>query len=217
MGDIQVVLADNQPLMLSGLRSAVAAAEDIEVLAECQNPDRLMDTVRTHSPDVLLVGAEILEEEFEALQRLVNESETTRIILLTSRKDPSFLEGALRCGAKGIFQREWPVQQIPLAIRKVINGGVWIEQTVAERVLEEMLSKPKGPDLEERKIATVTAREREVIDLICQGLKNKEIANQLHISGATVTHHLTSIFRKLEVEDRTSLVIYSARNRLVIF
>jgi two-component system, NarL family, nitrate/nitrite response regulator NarL len=217
MGDIQVVLADNQPLTLSGLRSAVADHADIQVLAECQNQERLMDAVRSHSPDVLLVSTEILQEELGVLERLVTEMETTRVIVLTSRKDPDFLEGALRCGARGIFQREWPIHQIPVAIRKVISGGVWLEQTTAEKVLEEILNRRKAPDQDERKIATLTAREREVIGLICQGMRNKEIANELHISGATVSHHLTSIFRKLEVEDRTSLVIYSAKHGLATF
>lgn len=217
MGDIQVLIADNQPLSLSGLRSAVAADQDIEVLAECQNRDRLIDAVRKHSPDVLVVGAEILKEEIEALAELVNASEAMRVIVLTSRKDSDFIENALRCGVKGIFQREWPTQQIPLAIRKVTSGGVWLEQTVAERVLEQILTRRKDENPEDRKIAAITPREREVIQLICEGLRNKEIANRLHISGATVSHHLTAIFRKLEVEDRTSLVIYSARNRLVVF
>ncbi len=217
MGDIQVVLADNQPLTLSGLRSAVADHADIEVLAECQNQERLMDAVRNHSPDVLLVSTEILQEELGVLERLITEMESTRVIVLTSRKDPDFLESALRCGARGIFQREWPVQQIPVAIRKVTSGGVWLEQTAAEKVLEEILNRRKMPDQNERKIATLTAREREVIGLICQGMRNKEIANQLHISGATVSHHLTSIFRKLEVEDRTSLVVYSAKHGLATF
>jgi DNA-binding NarL/FixJ family response regulator len=217
MGDIQVVLADNQPLTLSGLRSAVADHADIQVLAECQNQERLMDAVRNHSPDVLLVSTEILQEELTMLERLVTEMVTTRVIVLTSRKDPDFLESALRCGARGIFQREWPVQQIPVAIRKVTSGGVWLEQTVAEKVLEEILNRRKTPDQDERKIATLTAREQEVIGLICQGMRNKEIANELHISGATVSHHLTSIFRKLEVEDRTSLVIYSAKHGLATF
>ncbi len=217
MGDIQVVLADNQPLTLSGLRSAVADHADIQVLAECENRERLMDAVRHHSPDVLLVSTEILQEELGVLERLVTEMESTRVIVLTSRKDPDFLEGALRCGARGIFQREWPVQQIPVAIRKVTSGGVWLEQTVAEKVLEEILNRRKAPDLDEQKITSLTAREREVIGLICEGLRNKEIASRLHISGATVSHHLTSIFRKLEVEDRTSLVIYSAKHGLASF
>jgi DNA-binding NarL/FixJ family response regulator len=217
MSDIQVVLADNQPLSLSGLRSAVADHADIQVLAECQNRDRLMDAMRKHSPDVLLVSTDILQEELDALERLVTEIDDTRVIVLTSRKDPGFLEGALRCGARGVIQREWPIQQIPVAIRKVTKGGVWLERTVAEKVLENLLASREIPDPEARKIDSLTPREREVIGLICQGLKNKNISDTLHISEATVSHHLTSIYRKLEVDDRTSLVIYSAKHNLVTF
>lgn len=217
MGDIQVVIADNQPLTLCGLRNAVADQADIQVLAECQNRDRLMDAVRKHSPDVLLVSTDLLQEELDALESLVNEMDETRVIVLTSRKDLEFLEGALRRGAKGVIQRERPIQQIPVAIRKVTNGGVWIERKVADRVLESLLSARDAEDPEDRKIAALTPREREVIDLICQGFKNKDISDSLHISGATVSHHLTSIYRKLEVDDRTSLVIYSAKRNLAPF
>ena len=87
---------------------------------------------------------------------------------------------------------------------------------MAERIIDEFLNrrnKTQGP--EERKIAAVTAREQEVIELICQGLKNKEISERLYISETTVSHHLTSIFRKLEVSDRISLILYCARNSLV--
>jgi DNA-binding NarL/FixJ family response regulator len=216
MGDIQVVIADNQPLTLSGLRTAVADQDDIIVLAECKNPELLLDTVRNHAPDVLLVSAEFLQEELDALEHLTTEMQEIRVIILTSRKDPGFLEEALRSGAKGIFQRERPIQQIPKAIRKVINGGVWLEQAVAERVLEELLTRRKTLDPEESKISALTPREREVIDLVCCGLRNKEVSDSLHISESTVSHHLSAIFRKLEVEDRTSLVIYSVKQRLVI-
>jgi two-component system, NarL family, response regulator DegU len=217
MSDIEVMIADNQPLTISGLRSAVADQQDIRVLAECQNSDRLMDTVRNCSPDVLLVSTDMLKEELDELERLVAEIDNTRVILLTNRKDVDFLEGALRRGAKGVFQRDWPIHQIPIAIRKVTNGGVWLEQAVAERVLEEVLSKRKSPDPDQAKVASLTPRERGVVELVCEGLRNKEIADRLHISGATVSHHLTSVFRKLEVEDRTSLVIYAAKRRMVTF
>jgi DNA-binding NarL/FixJ family response regulator len=217
MSDIDVVIADNQPLSLRGMRSAVAHEADIRVLAECQNEERLLDAVRNHSPHVLLVSGEILRDELDALEQLVTEIEETRVIVVTSRNDAGFLEGALRCGAKGVFQRERPVQQIPMAIRKVTNGGVWLEQSAAERVLEQALSRRKEPDADERKIASLTQREHEVIQLICRGLRNKEIAGELHISLATVSHHLTAIYRKLEVDDRTSLVIYAAKQHLVSF
>ena len=154
MGDIQVVIADNQPLTLSGLRSAVADHADIRVLAECQNRDKLMDAVREHSPDILLVSTDMLQEELEALEHLVMEMDETRVIVLTSRKDPGFLEGALRCGAKGVIQREWPIQQIPVAIRKVTRGGVWLERTVAERVLQNMVTARETEDPEVNTLAS---------------------------------------------------------------
>jgi DNA-binding NarL/FixJ family response regulator len=217
MADIDVVIADNQPLSLSGIRSAVADESDIRILAEYENSDRLIDAVRNHAPDVLLVSAEILCEELGALEQLVTEIDETRVIVVTNRKDPGFLEGALRSGAKGVFHREWPVEEIPTAIRKVTNGGVWLEHDAAERVLEQALARRKDPDADELRIASLTPREHEVIGLICEGLRNKEITDRLHISQATVSHHLTSIYRKLEVSDRTSLVIYAVKNRLVTF
>jgi DNA-binding NarL/FixJ family response regulator len=164
---------------------------------------------------VVLVSADIISEELATLEQLITEIDDTRVIVVTSRKDPGFLEAALRCGVKGVFQREWPVQQIPMAIRKVTNGGVWLEQNAAERVLEQVLAKRKVPDADELRIGSLTPREREVIELICQGLRNKEISNRLHISMATVSHHLTSVYSKLEVSDRTSLVIYAVKRHLV--
>jgi DNA-binding NarL/FixJ family response regulator len=217
MGDIQVVIADNQPLALSGMRNAMADEADIQVMAECQNRERLMDAVRAHSPDILLVSTDILQEELDELERLVAEIDDTRVIVLTSRKDPDFLEGALRRGAKAVIQREWPIHKIPIAIRKVIKGGVWLEHSIAERVLENLLHVRDAEDAEASKVSALTAREREVIGCICQGMRNKTVADTLHISEATVSHHLTSIYRKLDVDDRTSLVIYSAKHNLVTF
>jgi DNA-binding NarL/FixJ family response regulator len=220
MDDIAVVIADNQPISISGIRSAVAGQQDIRILAECQSSQHLLNLVRRHCPDVVLVSEEILRDEnteLGTLERLVTEIDDTRVIVVTSEKDPKFLESALRCGAKGVFQREWPVQQIPIAIRKVTRGGVWLDQGAAEQVLEQALARRKAPDSDQLRIASLTPREREVIGLVCEGLRNKEITDRLHISLATVSHHLTSIYRKLEVSDRTSLVIYAAKQRLITF
>lgn len=216
MSDIQVVIADTQPLTLSGLRTAVADQDDITVLAECKNPECLLDTVRNHSPDVLVLGDEFLKDQLDSLEHLISEVQEIRVIVLTSRKDPGFLEGALRSGAKGVFHREWPIQQIPMAIRTVTSGEIWLEQTIAARVLEDLLNRRKTANPEERRIAALTDREREVIHLVGQGLKNKDVSDHLQISEATVSHHLTSIYRKLGVDDRTSLVIYAVKQRLLV-
>jgi two-component system, NarL family, nitrate/nitrite response regulator NarL len=217
MSDIQVVFADNHPLILSGLRSAVAGHSDISIVAECLDRERALNAVRNHFPDVLLLSADLLQENLDALQQLVADMQETHVILLTSRHDPEFLGEALRSGARGVFQCNKPVHFIPQAIRKVTNGGLWFERAHAEHVLDRLVSRRnETQDPEDHKIAAVTAREREVIGLICEGLKNREISERLHISEVTVSHHLTSIFRKLEVSDRISLILYSVRNRVVL-
>lgn len=131
MADIDVVIADDQPLSLIGMRSAVADQGDIRILAECENPMCLVETVRNHPPDVLLVSGEILHDEFGALKQLVSQVKKTRVIVVTSHKDRGFADGALRCGAKGVIQSECPVEEIPAAIRRVTSGGVWLERVAA--------------------------------------------------------------------------------------
>jgi two-component system, NarL family, response regulator DegU len=216
--EIEVVLADNQPLTLSGLRSSVIEHSDIRILEECTDRGRVLDSVRNHSPHVLLVSTELLQEDLDALHSLTADNQETRVILLTGRSDITFLQEVLRNGARGVVQREKPIHHIPMAIRKVTKGGLWFERDMTARMIHNLLQNPssKTDDLEEQKISAITARERDVIALICEGLRNKEISNRLHISDATVSHHLTSIFRKLDIEDRVSLVLYALRKRLAI-
>lgn len=131
MADIAVVIADDQPLSLIGMRSAVADQGDIRILAECQNPRRLVEAVRGHPPDVLLVNAEFLHDEIGALKQLVAQFKKTRVIVVTSHKERAFQEGALRCGVRGVILTDCPVEEIPTAIRKVTSGGVWLERAAA--------------------------------------------------------------------------------------
>lgn len=131
MADIEVVIADDQPLSLIGMRSAVADQDDMRILAECQDPQCLIEAFRSHPPDVLLVNTEILHDEFGALKQLVEQVKKTRVIVVTNHKDRGFLDGALRCGARGVINTECPVEEIPTAIRKVTSGGVWLERAAA--------------------------------------------------------------------------------------
>lgn len=131
MADIDVLIADNLPLSLIGMRSAVADQDDIRILAECEDRERLVKAVRSHPPDVVLVSEEILSDELGALKQLVSHAKKTRVIVVTSHKDRGFLESALRCGAKGVIYTRCPVEEIPTAIRKVTGGGVWLERAAA--------------------------------------------------------------------------------------
>lgn len=131
MAAIGVVLADDQPLSLIGMRSAIAKQRGIRILAECTSPECLAKAVRKQPPDVLLINAAILRDEFGALKTLVAQNEKTSVIVVTSHKEPEFVHGALRCGARGVIQTDCPMDQIPNAIRKVTHGGVWREKFAA--------------------------------------------------------------------------------------
>ena len=216
--DIHVLFADNHPLTLSGLKSAVAAQSDIHVLAECVDRKRLQDSVRAQSPHVLFVSSEFLENQLDDLTQLIAENQETKVILLTSRDDPAFFEDALRCGASGIFERQRPVEYIPLAIRRVMGGGFWFEQSLAERMLGDVLHKrEKTSDAGKPKVEEMTPRDRQILELVCEGMRNKQIATRLNLSETTVSRQVTALSRKLEVEDRTSLVIYAIKQGLVSF
>lgn len=131
MAGIDVVLADAEPLSLIGMRSAIANQRDIRILAECPGPQYLVEAVRNQRPDVLLINATLLHDEFGVLKELVLQNEKTHVIVVTSHRDPGFADGALKCGARGVIHTECPVDGIPTAIRKVTSGGVWRERVAA--------------------------------------------------------------------------------------
>ena len=131
MTDIDVILADGQPLSLLGLRSAVADHSDIRILAECLDPRCLAQAVRLQPPDVLLVNASLLGDELGPLKQLVSQNHKIRVIVITTHTDAGFLDGAIQCGAKGVIQAQRPLEEIPAAIRKVTSGGVWSERVAA--------------------------------------------------------------------------------------
>jgi DNA-binding NarL/FixJ family response regulator len=122
----------------------------------------------------------------------------------------------VRLRARGLIQKESASEVLIKAIRRINDGEVWFDRAMMSSVLDDALNQraAKDADPERSKIASLTEREMQVIALVCESLRNKQIAERLFISDTTVRHHLTSIFSKLEVSDRLELVIYSFRQGL---
>ena len=138
-------------------------------------------------------------------------------MILTGVNDPVLHRKAVRLGAKGLVLKDTPIEVLTKAIEKVYAGEVWLDRTTTATVLEELSRKKDAQQLdpEEVKIDALTQREREVINAVGEGLKNKQIGERLFISDVTVRHHLTSVYGKLGVTDRLELVIYAYRHGLV--
>src|SRR5262245_13190913 len=153
---------------------------------------------------------------FKCIPTLLHTAPKTRILVLTGVRDPEIHRQAIRHGALGLVFKEKAVETLLQAITKVRAGEVWLESTMIARVLGDLTRPQPSPQVsaEATKIARLTEREHEVITLVGEGLRNKHIAERLYISEATVRHHLTAIFAKLDVSDRFELAIYAYQHDL---
>jgi two-component system nitrate/nitrite response regulator NarL len=139
-----------------------------------------------------------------------------RIILLTGLRDLEVQRRAILLGAMGLVSKQKAAETVIRAIEKVYAGEVWLDRAMIASILNDRVNPNVAPDqnVEAPRIAKLTEREREVIHLLGEGIKNRQIAERMYISEATVRHHLTSIFAKLGVADRFELVIYAFQHGL---
>ena len=157
------------------------------------------------------------ENAVDFVPELLSAAEGARIIVLTGTHDPDEHRRAIRLGAMGVVLKEMSTQLLLKAIDRVHAGEVWLDRFLTSSLIVELRKdrKPKNGESVEEAIAKLTERELEVISLLGEGLRNKQIADRLFISEVTVRHHLTSVFEKLKVSDRLELLIFAYQKGLV--
>ncbi len=186
------------------------------VVGAAATQEEVLNAVAQNQPHVVLFDAAACDgDELQLLSALAEKSEGYQIVLLTASTDADAQRRAVSAGAMGLVQQSQSPEILFRAIECVAAGEIWIERTMAARALREKAHPTtlKSGDPQWH-IATLTEREREVITLICQGMKNQAIAKSLFISEPTVRHRLTSIFEKLRVSDRLELVIFAYQHGL---
>lgn len=210
---IRLVLADDHPLILTGLENLFRTEEDIQVLARCVNGVEALEAVRKHQPDILVLDIRMPGKDgVEVAREIRKENLPTRVVLLTAVLDEGELLEALRLGVQGIVLKEMAPQMLLRCIRKVHAGEQWIEHRSAKQALEKLLRREAGT----REVAAkLTPQEVTIVRLVAGGLRNKEIADKLHISEGTVKVHLHNIFEKLQVDSRLALLRYAQEKGLV--
>jgi DNA-binding NarL/FixJ family response regulator len=211
---ITVMIVDDHVVIRSGLRMLIEHDQQMRVVAMAGNQAEALERAAKEKPDVIVLDLLLGDEDALAfLPELCEASPTSRVLVLTGVQNPDAHRRAIRRGAMGIVLKEHAADQLLKAIEKVNKGEVWIERSMMGSMIQE-LSKPPMVDPELAKIESLTEREREVIALVGEGLKNKQVGERLFISETTVTHHLSSVFSKLEVSDRLELIIYAFRHGL---
>jgi NarL family two-component system response regulator LiaR len=211
VAEIRVLIADDHAVVRQGLRTFLELQDDIEVVGDVSDGEAALSAVAEHEPDVVLMDLVMPGVGgVEAIQRLRELRPETRVLVLTSFLDDEKLFPAVRAGAAGYLLKDVQPAELVRAIRTVADGEALLHPAVAARLMEEF-SEGERPPADE----ALTAREREVLELIARGLPNKLIARDLGIAEKTVKTHVSSILSKLGLTDRTQAALYAVRSGLI--
>jgi len=214
---IKVAVADDQPLYRMGVVKLLEAEEDLVLVAEATNGMEAILAIERHQPDVLLLDLKMpVMDGLQALSEIGKRRLDARVIVMISNDEREKAVRAVRLGARGILFKDADPALLPKSIRKVYAGEVWIDNPILSQALESLLTRPQAPSVPaETRDMKLSGREMEVVRCVAMGLRNKEVADKLGVSEATVKNHLTSIYTKLGVGDRLELILYAIHNKLV--
>ncbi|HUR75623.1 MAG TPA: response regulator transcription factor [Sporichthya sp.] len=209
---IRVVLADDHPVVRHGLRALLDSIDGFEVVGEAEDGEAAIREVQLHQPDVVLMDIQMpVVDGLEATRRICRAVPRTAVLVLTMYDDDGTVFDAMRAGARGYLLKGAAQEEIDRAIRAVVGGEAIFGPGVAARVLG-YFSAPPGRRTEP--FPELTAREREILDRIAAGRRNAAIAGELHLSPKTVSNHVSAIFAKLAVADRSEAIVRARQEGL---
>jgi DNA-binding NarL/FixJ family response regulator len=213
---IAVVVADDQGMVRSGLRSLLEQASDIEVVGEAADGQEALSAVRRLRPDVALMDIRMPNlDGLAATRTLVGEATTSRILVLTTYDLDEYVFEALRAGASGFMLKDAPAEELVGAIKVLAAGEALLAPTVTRRVIEAFARLPAPSAAHADALAELTGREVDVLRLLARGLSNAEIARELVVSDATVKTHVSHVLMKLGLRDRIQAVIFAYEGGLI--
>jgi DNA-binding NarL/FixJ family response regulator len=219
---IRIVVADDHPIFRDGLCRLLALEEDFEVVAQAQDGRQVLDVLQQYEPDILLLDLKMPGlDGLATLQRLQASKNKTRVIVLTASDDKNEFVQAMKLGTSGIVLKQTATELLIKSIRKVHAGEIWLDSHTTAAVIRQFVANDETPapipaaaPTRERERSPLSQREREIVALVAQGFKNKEMAEKMFISEQTVKNHLHNIFDKLGVSDRLELALYAIHNNL---
>ena len=220
---IRIVVADDHPIFRDGLCKLLALEEDFEVVAQAQDGRQVLDVLQQYEPDILLLDLKMPGlDGLATLQRLQVAKGRTRVIVLTASDDKNEFVQAMKLGTSGIVLKQTATELLIKSIRKVHAGEIWLDSHTTAAVIRQFVANdempapaaPRWRRVRDRERSPLSQREREIVALVAQGFKNKEMAEKMFISEQTVKNHLHNIFDKLGVSDRLELALYAIHNNL---
>ena len=212
---ITVMIADDHVLMREGLKQLLQLEDDIDVIAQAGDGEEAIRTALEYEPDVILLDINMPKMNgIDVLRRLKDLGSKSKIIMLTIHEDKEYLLETMKIGANGYVLKDSDADSLIGAIRDVNGGGTYIQPSIASLLVEGISGNDKELNKDLLKIESLTKREYEVLTLIAEGLNNKDIADKLYISEKTVKNHVSSIFKKIGVNDRIQAAIFAFKTNI---
>jgi DNA-binding NarL/FixJ family response regulator len=215
---IRVMIADDHPIVRDGIRRLLSLEEDIDVVAEAGDGHEVLELVQNVEVDVVLLDLRMPGMDgLTALQQLQSMTRKVRVIILTASEDKNEFVQAMKLGCSGIVLKQTAPEFIIKSIRKVFSGEIWLDSHTTAAVMRQFASPSDAGSStggRGRERSPLSTREREIVGLVAQGYKNKEMAEKMFISEQTVKNHLHNIFDKLGVSDRLELALYAIHKGL---
>jgi DNA-binding NarL/FixJ family response regulator len=217
------LIADAHPIVLEGLRSVLRSATGVHIVAEANDGAEALEISMQLAPDIILMELKLPKlDGLSVLRNLQARGSRTKVIIFTGPENREELVEAMKLGCSGVLLKNASNLLIEKSLRKVHDGEIWLDSNTTAAVIRQFAAPShdqgytngSGPEKVTRERAQLSQREREIIVLIAQGYKNKEIAEKMFITEQTVKNHLHNIFDKVGVSDRLELALYAIHNSL---
>lgn len=211
---IRVIIADDHNLVRQGLRALLAQTGEIEVIGEASTGQEAIDQTEKLQPDVIVMDLSMPRMDgVQAAERILGLDTPAQVVIVSAHSDTTIVQQLLRRGVKGYLLKDAVTEELLLAVRSASQGKVYLSPTISSSVMT-MLMSPNQADVES-KADLLTPREREVLQLVAEGLTNSGIAETLSISVKTVEKHRANLMAKLEVNDLPSLIRVAMKQGLI--
>ncbi len=209
---IRVMLADDHVLIREGIRQLLEFDGTIEVVAEVNDGEECLNTISTIMPDLLLLDINMPKKKgIEVLGEIRKKNLSVKVLMLTVHNEVDYLIKAVDLGVDGYIVKDSGSAELKKAIKCIMNGEKYIQPNLIPGLNKRLVAR----DTDKDKIALLTRREMEVLIQVANGMFNKEIANLLNISERTVKNHISNIFKKIDVNDRTQAAVFAIKNDII--
>lgn len=210
---IRIIISDDQALIRDGLEMLMKLEKDIEVIGLAQDGAEAIELVAANPPDLVLMDLKMPGVNgVEATRRIRTEYPQVKVLVLTTYNDDEWVFDAIRAGASGYLLKDTPREKVLEAIRGTVSGQSFLDPAIAGKLIDQTASRQTEPAT--TITSKLTDRETDVLRLVAQGMNNAAIAGKLHLSEGTVRNHVSAIFAKLDVSDRTQAAIIAIRHGL---